>query len=168
MTESLLVRDLMTVGVKTCAPDTPIADIAQLLLDENIEGLAVLDEQGHAVGTVSHDELIQVFAQENWQSLTAQDVMRPGMPQIPPNIPIAAAAQLMQDMGVRIVFLTHHAGGIEYPAGVLTYRHLLRYIAAKDDDDLSDLGIKSSRQSPIEIFMQKRDAARRRNRPREE
>jgi hypothetical protein len=70
----------------------------------------------------------------------------------------------MLDKGVRSVFLMHHAGGVEYPAGVLTFRHLIRHLGARDMNDLLDLGIKAQRQSPIESFIRRRDEARRKAR----
>ena len=53
------------------------------------------------------------------------------VPRVPPDIPLKTAAQIMQDQGVRVLFLTHHAGGIEYPAAYITYKHLLRHLAAR-------------------------------------
>ena len=164
MTERLLVRDLMTVGVATCSPDTSVIEVTRLLLDRELEGVVVLDHEGHAVGVVSREELVRAYGRGDCHSLTAEDVMRDGVPQLPPDIPLTAAAQLMQDQGVRVVFLMHHAGGIEYPAATLSYRHLLRHLAAQSDDDLRDLGIAAERQAPLDTFVQKRDAARRETR----
>lgn len=156
-----LVRDLMTVGVATCPPDTPVVDIARFLLEKGLEGMVVLDQDGQAVGVVSREELVKAYTRDNVHDLVAEDVMAEGMHEVPPDIPLTAAAQLMQDMGTRIVFLTHNANGIIYPAAMLSYRHFLRHLAAEDDTELRDLGIKAERRSPIEIFIEKRDAARR-------
>ena len=41
--------------------------------------------------------------------------------QVPPDIPLAAAAQMMRDKHLRAVFLMHNASGIIYPAAMLTY-----------------------------------------------
>jgi CBS domain-containing protein len=163
MTDQIqLVRDLMTVGVATCAPAMPIVDIAHLLLTNDLESVVVLDQEGHAIGVVSHAELVAVYAAGEWQALTAEDIMRDGVPQLPPDIPLTTAAQIMQDQGLRTVYLMHHAGGIAYPAAVLSYTHLLRHLAARDEDDLADLGIKASRRAPLDAFIERRDAARRR------
>jgi CBS domain-containing protein len=156
-----LVRDLMTVGVSTCPPDTPVVDIARLLLEKDLEGMVVLDQDGQAVGVVTQDELVKAYTHDNVRDLVAEDVMTEGMHEVPPDIPLTAAAQLMQDMGTRIVFLTHNANGIIYPAAMLSYRHLLRHLTADNDTELRDLGIEAERRSPIEIFIEKRDAARR-------
>lgn len=164
MTERLLVRDLMSVGVATCPPDTLIVEIARLLLDKQLEAIVVLDQEGHAVGVVSQDELVEAYTRDNWRDLTAEAVMCDGVPQVPPDIPLTAAAQIMQDQRVRVLFLMHHAGGIEYPAAALSYRSILRHLAARSDAELQDLGIAAARQPPLETFIQKRDAARQRSR----
>jgi uncharacterized protein YjiS (DUF1127 family) len=91
--------------------------------------------------------------------------MRPEIATVPPDLPLVTAAQIMRDKRLRAVYMTHHAGGVEYPAAWLTYRHLLRYLAAHDDDELKDLGILAQRQSPIETFIQRREAAKRRQNP---
>ena len=90
--------------------------------------------------------------------------MRDGVPQVPPDIPLVAAAQLMQDLKVRTLFLMHHAGGIEYPAAMISYKHLLRHLAADNEAELRDLGIRAERKTPLEMFIQRRDAARNKNR----
>ncbi|MEJ2749201.1 MAG: CBS domain-containing protein [Anaerolineae bacterium] len=161
---SKLVRDLMSVGVPTCALDDLVVELARWFLEKNIEGAVVLDEHGHGAGVVTHDELVHAYAQGDYEQLTAQDVMRPEMPVVPPDIPLTAAAQIMQDMGVRVVYMTHHAGGIEYPAAYLTYKHLLRHLAARDEEELKDLGIKAEREAPLETFFRRRDEALRRAR----
>jgi predicted transcriptional regulator len=154
-----LVRDLMTVGVTTCSPDTPVIEIAKLLLDGELEGVVVL-EDGNAVGMISQEELVEIYARQDNHKLKAMDIMREGIPQIPADIPLNAAVQLMHDQRVRSLYITHHAGGIIYPAAVITNRHLIRHLAAEDVGDLSDLGIKAKREAPLDSFIKRRDSAR--------
>jgi predicted transcriptional regulator len=115
------------------------------------------------LGVVSQDELIRAYTQPGARSLMAEEIMQDGVPQVPPDIPLVAAVQLMQDQGVRALFLVHHAGGVVYPAAVITYQHILRHLAARDQDELRDLGIHAERQSPLQAFIARRDAARNRN-----
>ncbi len=150
----------MTVGVQTCPPSTPIAEIARLLLDRDLEAVVVLDREGHAAGIVGREELVRAYARGATEALTAEQVMHEGVPQVPPDIPLTAAAQLMADQGVRAFFLMHNAGGIIYPAAFITYKHLIRLLAATSDADLSDLGIEAARKAPLDVFIERRDAAR--------
>jgi CBS domain-containing protein len=159
--EPRFVRDLMTVGVATCSPETPVVEVARLILENGLEEVVVLDD-GNALGVVGQDDLVRAYAigHSDLRSTPARDIMREGVPQVPPDIPLEAAAQIMRDQGVRALFLMHHAGGIEYPAATITYRHLLRHLVAIDGNDLRDLGIKAERTPPLQAFLERRDAAR--------
>lgn len=161
MTEQKLVRDLMTVGVPTCKWNTPIVDIARFLLEKSVEAMCVLDAEGHGIGVVGADELVWAYAREGYESLTAEDIMNEGVPELPPDISLAFAAQMMKDRGVRVAYMLHNSAGIIYPAAYISYQHILRHMAARDESELKDLGIAAERKSPIEIFIEKRDEARR-------
>ncbi len=54
--------------------------------------------------------------------------MRPEIPEIPADIPAAAAAQIMLDQGVRDLYLLHHDSGISWPAAVFRFEDVLRDI----------------------------------------
>ena len=51
-------RELMTTDVVTVGPDTPVSEIAQLLLDHTVSALPVVDSSGAPVGMVSEGDLI--------------------------------------------------------------------------------------------------------------
>lgn len=154
-----LVRDLMTVGVVTCNPQTTVPELAQMLLDHDLDEVIVLDE-GKALGVVGQDELIAAFSHDECKLFTAIEVMREGVAQVPPEIPLTAAAQLMRDQGVRTFFLMHHAAGIEYPAAAISYKHFLRLLVAESQADLSDLGIRADRVAPLDEFIERREATK--------
>jgi CBS domain-containing protein len=156
-----LVRELMTIGVPTCPLNSEVTELASFMLGNDLEAVIVLDERGHAAGVVTRTELIQAYANDKYREQTAESIMRVEVPQVPPDIPLTAAAQIMQDLNVRVLYMMHHAGGIEYPAAMLTYTHLLRHVTMREAADLSDLGIYAERQSPLELFIERRDEARR-------
>jgi len=157
-----LVRDLMTVGVPTCKWDVPIRDIAHFLLEHHVEAMCVLDAEGHGIGVVGEEELVAAYGKENLDLLKAEDIMSEGVPELNPDLPLPAAAQLMKDKGIRIAYILHNSAGIIYPAAFISYRHILRHIAAKDENELKDLGLAAERKSPIEQFIERRDEARKR------
>jgi CBS domain-containing protein len=155
-----LVRDLMTVGVPTCKWDIPIVDIARFLLEHHLEALCVLDAEGHGIGVVGEEELVAAYGREDLDSLKAEDIMSEGIPELGTELPLTVAAQMMKDKGIRIAYMMHNAGGIIYPAAFISYRHILRHIAARDENDLKDLGLAAERKSPLEQFIERRDEAR--------
>jgi predicted transcriptional regulator len=157
----LLVRDLMTVGVPTCKTSTLIVDIARFLVEQNVEEMVVLGEEGEGVGIVGYEELVSAYGRENVRSLTAEEVMREGVPELPADIALTVAAQMMKDKGIRVAYMMHNSAGIIYPAAMISYKHILRHLAAKNESELKDLGLAAERKSPIEIFIERRDEARR-------
>lgn len=160
MSETKLVRDLMTVGVPTCKTSNLIVDIARFLINNNVEEMVVLGNEGEGVGVVGYEELIRAYERTDIKSLTAEEVMREGVPELPADIPLTAAAQMMKDKGIRVAYMTHNSSGIIYPAAMISYKHIVRHIAAKDENELKDLGLAAERKSPLEVFIEKRDNAR--------
>jgi len=154
----------MTVGVATCSPETQVGEIARLFLEKGLEAIIVLDaDEGHALGVISQDELVQAFTRPDARSRKAEEIMSDEVPQVPPDIPLIAAALLMKDKGVRALFLMHHAGGVVYPAAMISYQHILRHLAAHNPEELRDLGFHAQRQAPLQEFVARREAARNRN-----
>jgi len=156
-----LVRDLMTVGVPTCKHDSLATDIARFLLEHHVEAMCVLDAEGHGIGVVGEGELVAAYGREDLNVLKAEDIMSEGVPELGADLPLTVAAQVMKDRGIRIAYMMHNSAGIIYPAAYLSYRHILRHIAAKDEGELKDLGLAAERKSPIEQFIERRDEARR-------
>jgi CBS domain-containing protein len=156
----ILVRDLMTVGVPTCKTTTPIVDVARFLIENNVEEVVVLGEEGEGVGVCGYKELVGAYEREDARKLTAEDVMSEGVPELPSDITLKLAAQLMKDKDVRAVYMNHNSAGIIYPAALISYKHLVRHLAAKDESELKDLGINAERKSPLEVFIERRDEAR--------
>ena len=156
-----LVRDLMSIGVPTCKTTTPIVDIARFILENHIEEVVVLGEIGEGLGVVGYEELVKVYVKDNTKNLTAEDIMREGIPELPADISIALAAQILKDKGIRVAYMMHNSAGIVYPAALISYKHILRHLAAKDETELKDLGLAAERKSPVETFIERRDQARR-------
>lgn len=55
----LLVRDVMTAHVFTLAPETPLGEVAHLMVERDVRALPVVDEAGTLLGMVSHKELLK-------------------------------------------------------------------------------------------------------------
>ena len=155
-----LVRDLMTVGVPTCKTTTPVTDIARFLIENNVEEMVVLGDEGEGVGICGYKELVNAYDRDDVRELTAEEIMSEGVPELPSDIPLELAAQLMKDKNIRVAYMNHNSAGIIYPAASISYKHLVRHLAAKDESELKDLGINAERKSPLEQFIERRDKAR--------
>jgi CBS domain-containing protein len=61
--KNLIVADIMKRGVKTVNTNTPLSDVAKLMLAENIGGLPVLNLEGEFVGFITRRNLVHAIAQ---------------------------------------------------------------------------------------------------------
>ena len=55
---SLKVRDVMTQDVVTVEPETPLKDVARLMIEYGVSGIPVVDPTGLVVGVVSEADLL--------------------------------------------------------------------------------------------------------------
>lgn len=119
----MLVRDLMTHDPVTARPQTPVEDIADLLLAHRINGVPVVDQNNRVLGVVTAADLVyraadepveprRSFWKENfWVSFldregnrpgkseghSAADVMTRAVHSVAPDDAPAVAARLMAD-----------------------------------------------------------------------
>jgi len=61
--KNLIVEDIMKMGVKTVYTNTPIKDVAKLMLDENIGGVPVVNLEEQMVGLVTRRNIVNGLAQ---------------------------------------------------------------------------------------------------------
>jgi predicted transcriptional regulator len=113
------------------------------------------------VGVCGYKELVSAYEREDVRELVAEDIMTEGVPELPSDIPLRLAAQLLRDKDIRVAYMNHNSAGIIYPAASISYKHLVRHLAAEDENELKDLGINAERKTPLEQFIERRDEARR-------
>ena len=109
------------------------------------------------------EELANAYGRHGIRELVAEEIMREGMPSLQADMPIKLAAEFMRDQKTRVAYLIHNSAGIIYPAAYITFRHLVRHLAAESDEELNDLGIQAQRELPVDAFIRRRDAARKLN-----
>ncbi len=54
----MLVRDIMTTPVVTVRPETPLKEVARLLVERRISGVPVVDADGRVLGVVSEADFL--------------------------------------------------------------------------------------------------------------
>jgi CBS domain-containing protein len=125
----------MTIGVPTCKIHTPVVDVARFLLENNVEEIVVLGEEGEGVGMRGYEELVNAYERNDVRELTVEEIMTEGVPELPSDITLKLAAQLMKDKNIRVAYMNHNSAGIIYPAALISYKHLVRHLAAKDESN---------------------------------
>ncbi|MBA7521188.1 hypothetical protein ES705_13291 [subsurface metagenome] len=119
------VRDVMTRGVITVALDTPVSEIAKLLVKEEVSGVAVIVPDGEVVGVISEIDIIKFFDQ-NWDNLTAEEVMSTFVRTIDAEMTIKKAADIMRDLNIHRLLILSLSPAYGVPIGILTASDILR------------------------------------------
>jgi predicted transcriptional regulator len=154
MSEPLLVRDVMRIGVPTCKVTDPILPLAQQMIDQGWTAVVVMDDDGDARGWINERMLAVAYAHgDGGDVLTAAHVMDEDLPEAPADIPLSATVQLMADMGVDHLFFMHNAGGKSWPASILNLRDVVKALAGPEY--IKAQGMHAARPTPMDLFRQR-------------
>jgi CBS domain-containing protein len=147
----MLARDLMTKEVVTVAPETPVQDIARILLDHGISAVPVIDSTGAPAGIVSEGDLIgrsdsDRLARRDWwlmmvagasrsadllsrtrdEKLCARDVMMAPVVSVTETTDAAEIARMLSAYHIKRVPVVHEGRIV----GIVSRANLLRALAA--------------------------------------
>jgi CBS domain-containing protein len=64
MIEDLHIRDIMTVAVHTCTPESTVAEIMSMMTEQRIRHVPVVDENGDLLSIVSIGDVIKHHVNE--------------------------------------------------------------------------------------------------------
>lgn len=92
------VREVMTTGVVTAAPDLPLEKLVELLVENGVQGVPVVNSEGILVGTVSYTDLAihACHPGEPNTTATASDIMSSTVVTIRPEATVDEARTLFQ------------------------------------------------------------------------
>jgi CBS domain-containing protein len=103
-------------GVITCGPDTALKEVARIMNATDVHALIVVDEQGRAVGVVSHMDMLRAFGQDLY-ALKAEDVMTREVLSIRPEAYLSEAVEVMLKHRVHRLLVCNEEG---IPLGVIS------------------------------------------------
>jgi predicted transcriptional regulator len=154
MSEPLLVRDVMRIGVPTCKVEDAVVLLAQQMIDQGATAVVVMDDDGDARGWINERMLAVAYTRgDRVAEMTAAHVMDEDVPEAPADIPLSATVQLMADMGVDHLFFMHNAGGKSWPASVLNLRDVVKALAGPEY--IKAQGMHAARPTPMDLFRQR-------------
>jgi CBS domain-containing protein len=150
------VKDVMTRDVHCVAPDTPLHEVADLLVERGISGAPVCDADGRVVGVVSEADILlkergpELRRRGFLSSLavglrsdedakvdarTAGEAMTRPAITISPHRPVAEAARIMLERGVNRLPVVRR----DELVGIVTRADLVRAFRRTDDEIAHDI-----------------------------
>lgn len=121
----------MTRGVVTVHMDATVKQIAAMLSKQGLSGVAVIDNQGAAMGVISGMDILKVMGEKNWETMMAENIMTSSVETAKPTCTIAEAARIMREKNIhRLLVLSETGIGIsQRPIGILSTSDIVREAA---------------------------------------
>jgi len=117
--QNTAVREIMHRGVITCAPSTPLKEVARVMNATDVHALIVVDERDVVLGVVSHMDMLRGFGKD-LHDQTAGDIMTSEVLSISPETRVAEAVELMLKHRVHRLLVAREEGGEKIPVGILS------------------------------------------------
>jgi CBS domain-containing protein len=124
------VRDVMSYAIVTCLPDASPEAIARAMTERHSRSVVVVDERGQAVGIITGSDLLSLY-EAGGHSSTAADLMRKPIITADPDLPLAAAAELMLTHEVHRLVVVDTSGG-SVPIGIVSTSDIIAEMAQEE------------------------------------
>ncbi len=156
------VKDVMTIKIVRISPDNSVRQAAKMMLDNQVSGIPVVDDDGHLLGIISEGDLIRrtelgteatlaekampakdrASAYVKRSSWRVGDAMTSELVTIDEDASLTRVAQLMQERGIKRIPVTR-AGQL---VGIVSRADLLQgiLVAGQDQTAAGDEAIQRS------------------------
>jgi len=134
--ENRLLRDIMTRGVVTVPVKAKVKEIVSLLSKRGLSGVAVIGNNGVAVGVISDMDILKVIDKENWENITAESIMTSNIQMIRPMCTLGEAAKIMREKSIHrlLVFSESGVGASQRPIGILSASDIVREAGREENN----------------------------------
>ena len=116
--EHLRVADCMHAGVLTCSADTPLSEVAGIMIKHRIHAVAVIDDKRRPIDVVSALDVVAAASSGNLSVTARVAAATEPLITISADAPLDRAAKLMTRHRVHHLIVVDPAGG--YPVGILS------------------------------------------------
>ena len=118
------IRTIMSKDVVTVHPDTPIADVIELLSEHDITGIPVVDAEEHLVGIITEKDIMGLALGEEEVSGRVEDYMTRDVVSFDENEDVIAVCECLLNHDFRRVPILSHGKLV----GIISRRDLIKYI----------------------------------------
>ncbi|TME83213.1 MAG: CBS domain-containing protein [Chloroflexi bacterium] len=119
------VEQAMSGQFAFCFPSTSLAQAARMMAQNRVYELPVIVDQ-RSLGYVSYLDILQRYVRAELGGRAA-DIVRTPLPEVRPELALAAAVRVLRDSGRQVILVTTSAG---MPLGALTARDVAIAMAA--------------------------------------
>ena len=117
-------RSVMTTELQTVGRQTPIYDAVKILLDSDITGLPVVDDEMTLLGIITEKDVLRLLSQVENDSATVEQFMTRDVESFDEDTELIAICECLIESDFRRVPITSQ-GKL---AGIISRRDIIKYI----------------------------------------
>ncbi len=122
------VADVMSHGIVTCPPETPLRSAARAMTERRSRSLVVLAADGRPLGIVTGHDLLSLYGAKG-DGATVRDVMSSSLLTASPELPLREAADLMLKHEVHRLIVVDPAKPDAPPLGIVSTSDIVAEMA---------------------------------------
>ena len=122
------VRDLMRHGAITCTLETPIKEVAQIMIINRVRYVVVVDEHNSVAGIISARSILKAWGKD-LEKTTAKDVLLPYTVTTTPETPLTDAIKMMQRRRIQHLVIVSDRPPQKRVMGILSASDIVRHMA---------------------------------------
>ncbi len=123
-----LARELMRRGALTCAMDTSIKEVAQIMVVNRTRYVVVTDERNAVAGIISARSILKAWGKD-LEKTKAKDVLLPYTVTITPDTPLVDAIKEMQKRRIQHLVIVSERPPHKQAVGILSASDLVVHMA---------------------------------------
>jgi CBS domain-containing protein len=123
-----LVRDLMRHGALTCTLDTPVKEVAQIMVMNRTRYVVVTDKQNAVVGIISARSILKAWGKD-LERTKAKDILLPYTVTTTPDTSLAEAIRVMQKRRIQHLVIVSERPPHKQVVGILSASDIVRHMA---------------------------------------
>jgi CBS domain-containing protein len=119
--DNLTVLQAKRYGIFSCSSDSTLVYAAQLMVQEDISGLVVVDQDGFLAGIFTRTDLLRAVQNNpSWRNLKVSDFMNTGVVTVSPHDHLDHVASLLLAHQIHRVVIVEVEDGKKRPIGVIS------------------------------------------------
>lgn len=133
MKKGRTVLQAKRLGIYSCGPNTSLLAAIRLMVDEDISGLVVVDNNGYLRGIIRRADVLKAHLEhDNWATLPVKDFMHSDVPVVTPSTMLGDAARLLLSHPMEQVVVALPEGNELRPVAMLTDGDLAYHLVKAD------------------------------------
>ncbi len=137
-----LVRDFMRHGAVTCSEDTPVREVAQIMVVNRTRYVVVVRETNEVVGIISARSMLKAWGKDIDRT-PARALVLPYTITVTPQTPLQDAIRLMQSRRIQHLIVLNEKAPHTRVVGILSASDIVIHMARSDSEGAQEASAKA-------------------------